>query len=133
HPPSGGEPFLAPLLTVLLPRVSINIDHHGLRSTDNAFKELRKTVSHKMQRLQEKNRMLRDELRQEKERHQKTEEELSQQREKRILECKICYMQPDRWVFILCGHMVCRSCAGSIGTTEKCPICRAPITGHIGC
>jgi rubrerythrin len=100
---------------------------------DDAFEELRKTVSHKMQRLQEKNRMLRDELRQERKRHQKTEEELSQQREKRILECKICYMQPDRWVFILCGHMVCRSCAGSLGTTEKCPICRAPITGYIGC
>ncbi|KAJ5358326.1 uncharacterized protein N7496_010739 [Penicillium cataractarum] len=34
---------------------------------DNAFEELRKAVSHKMQRLQEKNRKLRDELRQERE------------------------------------------------------------------
>ncbi|KAJ5142460.1 uncharacterized protein N7515_001247 [Penicillium bovifimosum] len=100
---------------------------------DNAFGELRKAVSHKMQRLQEKNRKLRDELCQERQRHQKTEEELSQQREKRILECKICYMQPDRWMFVLCGHMVCRSCARSLATTEKCPICRAPITGYIGC
>jgi hypothetical protein len=54
---------------------------------DNAFEELRKAVSHKMQRLQEKNRTLRDELRQERERNQNTEAELSQQREKRILEC----------------------------------------------
>ncbi|KAJ5447693.1 hypothetical protein N7445_002514, partial [Penicillium cf. griseofulvum] len=44
---------------------------------ENAFKELRGAVSHKIQRLQEKNRILRDELYQERERHQKTEEELS--------------------------------------------------------
>ncbi|KAJ5971818.1 uncharacterized protein N7479_001736 [Penicillium vulpinum] len=100
---------------------------------ENAVEELRGAVSHKMQRLQDKNRILRDELRQERERHQKTQEELSQQREKHILECKICYMQPDRWVLILCGHMVCRPCAGSLGTMEKCPICRVPITGYIGC
>lgn len=80
-----------------------------------------------MQRLQEKNRKLRDELRQERERHQKTEEELSQEKEKRILVRKICYMQPDRWVSILCGHMVGRSCAGSLGRTEKCPFCRVSI------
>jgi rubrerythrin len=99
----------------------------------NAFEELRKAISHKMQRLQEKNPKFRDECRQESEKRQRTEEDLFRQRERRILECKISYMQPDRWVFILCGHTVCRSCAGSLGTTKKCPICRAPITGYIGC
>ena len=86
-----------------------------------------------MQRLQEKNRMLRDELHQERERHQKMQEELSQQREKRILECKICYMQPDRWVTILCGHTVCEICAGNFETLKICPICRAAVTGYVRC
>ncbi|KAF9882691.1 hypothetical protein FE257_005523 [Aspergillus nanangensis] len=100
---------------------------------DNALEEVRRTVSHEIQRLQEKNRILRDELLQERKNHKKTEEELSQQREKRILECKICYIQPDYWAaFIQCGHMVCKSCAGSLGAMEKCPICRAPTTGYIG-
>ena len=100
---------------------------------DNAFEELRKAVSHKMQRLQEKNRVLRDELRQERERHQKTQEELSKQRERRVLECKACYMQPDRWVTILCGHMVCEVCVGSLEIPKTCPICRATFTGYVGC
>ena len=33
HPPGGGKPFLAPLLTVLLLRACINIDPHGSRPT----------------------------------------------------------------------------------------------------
>ncbi|EPS31295.1 hypothetical protein PDE_06250 [Penicillium oxalicum 114-2] len=33
HPPSGGEPLLAPLLIGLLPGVSINIGHYGPRPT----------------------------------------------------------------------------------------------------
>ncbi|CAG8902302.1 unnamed protein product [Penicillium egyptiacum] len=100
---------------------------------DNAFKELQKAIRHKMQRLREKKRMLRDELRQERERHRKTLEEASRQRERRVLECKICYTQPDRWVTIVCGHMICESCAGNLETPKKCPICRERFTGYIGC
>ncbi|KAJ5456023.1 uncharacterized protein N7458_004287 [Penicillium daleae] len=58
---------------------------------DNAFKELQKAVSYEIQRLREKNRILRDKLLQEREKQQKTQEELYQQREKRVLECNICY------------------------------------------
>ncbi|PYH76329.1 hypothetical protein BO82DRAFT_208027 [Aspergillus uvarum CBS 121591] len=110
---------------------------------DNAFEELRKAVNHKIKQLQEKNRNLRDELHQERERHQKelfqvkeehqkTQEELSQQREKRVLECNICYRQPDRWVVIQCGHMFCRSCFKAL-RTEGCPTCRKEMTGFMGC
>ncbi|KAJ5318556.1 hypothetical protein N7476_004976, partial [Penicillium atrosanguineum] len=73
---------------------------------DNAFGGLRKALDREIQLLQEKNRMLRDEIRLEREGHQKTQEELSQQRERRILGCSVCFLQPDRWVTILCGHIV---------------------------
>lgn len=100
---------------------------------DDAFGGLRKALDREIQLLQERNRMLRDELRLEREGHQKTQEELSQQRERRILDCRICYIQPDRWVTILCGHMVCKSCAGNLATPKRCPICRAPFTGYVEC
>jgi rubrerythrin len=77
--------------------------------------------------------MRQDELRQEKERYQKAQADLSRERERRVLECKICYMQPDHWVTILCGHMVCESCAEKLEIPKSCPICRAPSTGHIKC
>jgi hypothetical protein len=40
----------------------------------------------------------------ERNRHEKTQEELARLRK---LECKICYLQPDRWVTLVCGHMAC--------------------------
>ncbi|MBZ6376950.1 MAG: hypothetical protein LBE67_18840 [Kocuria palustris] len=58
---------------------------------------------------------------------------LSKERERLILECKICYMQPGHWVTILCGHMVCESCAGNLEMPKSCPICRIPFTGSVRC
>lgn len=62
------------------PSASVPVPHRPSSLTtmdqDNAFEELRKAFSHKMQRLQEKSRTLRDERHQERERHQKTEEDL---------------------------------------------------------
>jgi hypothetical protein len=49
------------------------------------------------------------------------------------VECKICYEQPGRWVTILCGHMVCESCAGQLQTPKKCPICRTAFAGYVRC
>ncbi|KAJ5255839.1 hypothetical protein N7497_001549 [Penicillium chrysogenum] len=100
---------------------------------DNAFQLLNKEVRHEVKRLKKENRMRQDELRQEKERYQKAQADLSRERERRVLECKICYMQPDHWVTILCGHMVCESCAEKLEIPKSCPICRAPSTGHIKC
>jgi rubrerythrin len=100
---------------------------------DKAFEELRKATSHKLQRLEEKNQLLQDELRLERERYQKAQQELSEQRKRLIMECKICYKQPDRWMTILCGHMICESCAGNLETPKKCPVCRSIFAGYVGC
>ncbi|CAG8908533.1 unnamed protein product [Penicillium egyptiacum] len=83
---------------------------------DHAFKKLRKALDHDIQHLRKANKELR--------------EELSQLRK---LDCKICYMQPDRWVTLLCGHMFCKSCAENLMTPRRCPICRAPCTGYVEC
>ncbi|KAK9547576.1 hypothetical protein V6Z79_010276 [Aspergillus fumigatus] len=104
---------------------------------NNAFEELGKEVSrtsHRLKWLEEENLRLRDELHQERENHKKTQEELSQQKEKHVVDCKICYMQPDLWVMIpACGHMVCESCAGRLQTPKRCPICRASFKGYLPC
>ncbi|KAJ5291443.1 hypothetical protein N7478_000694 [Penicillium angulare] len=99
---------------------------------DNAFKKLKRTVGHEIELLQMEVGMLGSELRVEKEKRQKLQEELSQQR-KRALECMICYTQPDRWVTLLCGHLVCESCVKVVEPTNKCPLCRASCTGYVKC
>ncbi|KAJ6001658.1 hypothetical protein N7499_008851 [Penicillium canescens] len=96
---------------------------------DRAFKKLRKALDHDIQQLRQTNIILREDIRLERNGHQKTQEELSQLRK---LDCKICYMQPDRWVTLLCGHMVCKSCVGNLAT-PRCPLCRAPCTGYVEC
>lgn len=61
-------------------------------------------VSHEMQRPK-KIRTLRDELCQGRERRQMTKKEVFRPRQQRILECKIRYLRPDHWDFILRGYM----------------------------
>ncbi|KAJ5284892.1 hypothetical protein N7524_000198 [Penicillium chrysogenum] len=77
-----------------------------IKGADNAFEELRKAVDRETQLLEEKKRMLQDQLHLEREAHKQTQGMLSKEKE-RLIECKICYMQPAHWVTILCGHMVC--------------------------
>ncbi|CAG8091507.1 unnamed protein product [Penicillium nalgiovense] len=101
-------------------------------SMDNAFEELRKAVDREIQLLEEKKRMLQDQLHLEREAHKQTQGMLSKEKE-RLIECMICYMQPDHWVTILCGHMVCESCAGNLEMPKSCPICRVPFTGYVRC
>ena len=114
---------------------------------DNVFKNVRNAVDHEIELLRNKTRALQEELRQEREERQKAEEEVRRGREVRqkmeeqlslekdrlVLECKICYMQPDLWMTLLCGHLFCNSCAGHLDTSKACPICRTPITGYVGC
>ena len=128
---------------------------------DNVFRNVRNTVDHEIRLLQEKNRTLQEELGREKEKRQRLEEEVCREREecrkleeevcrereerqkvegelfrernRLVLECKICWMQPDHWVTLLCGHLFCISCAGDLDTSTACPICRAPFTGYVGC
>ncbi|KAJ6069145.1 hypothetical protein N7499_011032, partial [Penicillium canescens] len=74
---------------------------------DTSFKKLRKTVDEKVktlnqdiENLQQQVQELQNKLLLQEDRHQ---EELSQ---RRILDCRICYGQPDCWHIMLCGHMV---------------------------
>ncbi|CAI7614591.1 unnamed protein product [Penicillium viridicatum] len=99
---------------------------------DNVFKNVRNAVDDEIQRLRDKNRALQEELRQEREERQKVEEEvhrgreerqkmeeqLSRERDRLVLECKICYMQPDIWRTLSCGHLFCNSCAGNLDTSK---------------
>ncbi|KAJ5882304.1 uncharacterized protein N7529_000976 [Penicillium soppii] len=78
---------------------------------DVSFKKLRRTVDQKFEKLereaeklQQKIQELQNELLQKEEQHQ--EELLG----RRMLDCKICYEQPDCWGTMLCGHMACQSC-----------------------
>ncbi|KAJ5593097.1 hypothetical protein N7537_010001 [Penicillium hordei] len=114
---------------------------------DNVFKNFRNAVDDEIQLLRDKNRALLEELRQEREERQKLEEQIRRGREERqkmeeqlslerdrlVLECKICYMQPDLWMTLLCGHLFCNSCAGNLDTSKECPICRTSITGYVRC
>lgn len=99
---------------------------------NDAFKKLHKTVDHEVEKLRQQAQELRNELRLERDRHQKLQEELSQQKKRLILDCKICYMQPDCWLTMLCGHMVCESCAGKLDP-KVCPFCRASFSGYVKC
>lgn len=89
---------------------------------NNAFKNVRNAVDHELQLLRDENRMLQEKLRREREERQKMEGELFWERNKLVLECKICYMQPDSWMTLLCGHLFCNSCAGNLDTSKTCPI-----------
>ena len=84
-----------------------------------------------------KNQKLQEELQQEQERHQKNKEELRRASQRRILECPICFEQPDCWVTLLCGHLFCKKCIeewiGNLERPNTCPICRKSITGHVEC
>lgn len=100
---------------------------------DTSFKKLRKTVDEKVktlnqdiENLQQQVQELQNKLLLQEDRHQ---EELSQ---RRILDCKICYGQPDCWHIMLCGHMVCESCAERL-TPKSCPFCRASFSGYVKC
>ncbi|CAG8887486.1 unnamed protein product [Penicillium egyptiacum] len=106
---------------------------------DRVFKKLRRALDHDIQQLRQSNIELREDIRLERNRRQKTQEEFSHLRK---LDCKICYMQPDRWVALLCGHMFCKSCADDVfckscaddlATPKICPMCRVTYTGYVEC
>lgn len=93
-----------------------------------------------------RHRRTKEELRLEKDEHEKTKqnslqliEELRSEHHKALdqlnedLLCKICYTHQDRWGMLQCGHMVCFSCAESLGKAKDCPWCRKPITGYLLC
>ncbi|KAJ5529061.1 hypothetical protein N7527_002454 [Penicillium freii] len=79
---------------------------------DTCFKKLRKTfdqrdqevenLEQEVEKQQKQVQELQSKLLLQEDRHQ---EELSR---RRILDCKICYEQPDCWHNLLCGHMIYR-------------------------
>ncbi|KAJ6024789.1 hypothetical protein N7540_005586 [Penicillium herquei] len=73
------------------------------RRIDRSLEEKLENVRKNMQREIEN---LRQEVDREQESHRKTQAELSRYKDRLIMECKICYAQPDCWLTLLCGHML---------------------------
>ncbi|KAJ5491932.1 hypothetical protein N7453_010029, partial [Penicillium expansum] len=97
----------------------------GSSTLDNVFRNVRNTVDHEIRLLRDKNQTLHEELGREQEKRQRLEEEVCREREecrkleeevcrereerqkvegelfrernRLVLECKICWMQPDHW------------------------------------
>lgn len=110
---------------------------------DTCFKRLRKTFDKRDQEVEKLDQEV-ENLEQEFEKQQKQVQELQskllQQEDqhqeelsrRRILDCKICYKQPDCWYILLCGHMICETCAERLDQ-NACPFCRASFSGFIKC
>ncbi|CAG7975528.1 unnamed protein product [Penicillium salamii] len=103
---------------------------------DTYFKKLRKTFDQRDQEVEnleqevEKQQKLVQELQSklllQEDRHR---EELSR---RRILDCKICYEQPDCWHILLCGHIIYEPCTERLDQ-NACPLYRASFSGFIKC
>lgn len=89
-----------------------------IKHQSHSFKRRRSRIESK-----ETIRKLQDELYKEKKKHQFTRKQLFQQG--KILECRICCTQPDRWLTLSCGHMLCLSCKNRLGKPKKCSMCRS--------
>lgn len=53
--------------------------------------------------------------------------ERKQQEQEDKLQCPICCTRTVNTVMVPCGHTLCNLCANM--RTDKCHLCRAPITG----
>ncbi|KAJ5705553.1 hypothetical protein N7536_001242 [Penicillium majusculum] len=100
---------------------------------DTCFKKLRKTLDEEVEsldqeveKLQKQVQELQSKLLLQKDQHQ---EELSRIR---ILNCDICYEQPDRWHARACGHLICEACEERLDR-DPCPVCRKEFSGFIKC
>ncbi|KAJ5589603.1 hypothetical protein N7537_012281, partial [Penicillium hordei] len=115
---------------------------------DTCFKKLRKTLDEEVEsldqeveKLQKQVQELQGKLLLQEERHQEElqsklllqkdqhQEELSRIR---ILNCNICYEQPDRWHARACGHLICEACEERLDR-DPCPVCRKEFSGFIKC
>lgn len=97
-----------------------------------AFETFKSSVQHEFSSLQNENKILLDKLKAERKRHKITQEELSEERLKPVLKCMICYMQPNKWRTLACGHLLCELCTKSL-FRKACPYCNAPWTRYIKC
>ncbi|CAG7957519.1 unnamed protein product [Penicillium salamii] len=110
---------------------------------DTCFKKLRKTFDQRDQEVEKLDQKV-ENLEQEVEKQQKQVQELQSKlllqedrhqeelSRRRILDCKICYEQPDCWHNLLCGHMICEPCAKLVDLST-CPFCRRTFSGYVKC
>ncbi|KAH8691944.1 hypothetical protein BGW36DRAFT_431186 [Talaromyces proteolyticus] len=101
---------------------------------EKSFLEEKELLQRRISRLEADIIQLNEQLRVSTLTNESIQRELDTAHGSRLLECSICFEQPDEWITLSCGHMFCARCRSLqiLKSPEQgCALCKAPVTGCI--